>query len=62
LITPDADVRERWKGTDLSTKREVARLLFSPDLLGELWITRAQLTQQGVWPPVQERVVFRKAA
>lgn len=62
LITPGADVRVRWNDAQLSTKREVARLLLSPAVLGELRIVRAQLTQPGATPPIHERVTLRKAA
>jgi DNA invertase Pin-like site-specific DNA recombinase len=61
LITPGADVRDRWKDAELSTRREVARLLLSPALLGELRIMRAHLDQPGGTPPIHERAVFRKA-
>jgi hypothetical protein len=39
LIEPGADVARRWKAAPMSTRREIARLLFTPTLLGELRIT-----------------------
>ena len=62
LIMPGADVRERWSDAELSTRREVARLLFVPRLLGELRIVRAQPAQQGGTPPIHRRVELRNAA
>ena len=61
LITPGADVRDRWKDAELSTQREGARLLLSPALLGELRIVRAHLDHPGGTPPIHERAVFRKS-
>ena len=62
LIMPGADVRERWSDAELSTRREVARLLFVPRLLGELRIVRAQPAQPGGTPPIHRRVELRNAA
>lgn len=39
LIEPGADVVRRWATAPMSTRREVARLLLTPTLLGELRIT-----------------------
>jgi site-specific DNA recombinase len=36
FVGPEDEVRARWKAAPLSAQREVARLLFSPALLGEL--------------------------
>jgi len=61
LIEPGADVRLRWIDTVLSTRREVARLLLVPAVLGELRVTRTN----GTGPtavPIQDRVNFRKEA
>lgn len=41
LITPGADVARRWKPLPMASKREVARLLLVPELLGELQVLRA---------------------
>jgi DNA invertase Pin-like site-specific DNA recombinase len=36
LIEPGADVAQRWATTPMSTRREIARLLLAPDLIGQL--------------------------
>ncbi len=36
LIQPGADVAQRWTTTPMSTRREIARLLLTPKLIGEL--------------------------
>jgi site-specific DNA recombinase len=58
LIGPAAQVARRWKAAPMSAKREVARLLLSPAVLGELRVTRS-LTP-GHRCPVAERVVWAK--
>jgi len=40
LIEPGADVSERWDQLPLAAKREVARILLSPELLGEVRIKK----------------------
>lgn len=39
LIEPGADVARRWASAPMSTRREIARLLLTPQLIGELRIT-----------------------
>lgn len=53
LIQPGADVQGWWEGAEISTQREVARLLLTPDRIGELRIMRAD-GRRG--RPVAERV------
>jgi DNA invertase Pin-like site-specific DNA recombinase len=36
LIEPGADVARRWETVPISTRREIARLLLTPDLIGQL--------------------------
>ncbi|MGH3426850.1 MAG: recombinase family protein [Sciscionella sp.] len=36
LIEPGTDVARRWESTPISTRREIARLLLTPELIGEL--------------------------
>jgi DNA invertase Pin-like site-specific DNA recombinase len=36
LITPGEDVAARWEGVPMSARRDIARLLFVPEVLGEL--------------------------
>jgi site-specific DNA recombinase len=40
LIEPGAGVRDRWQHVPMSARRMVARLLLSPDLIGELRVMR----------------------
>jgi site-specific DNA recombinase len=39
LIEPGADVARRWNAAPMSTRRQVAKLLLTPVLIGELHIT-----------------------
>lgn len=41
LMSPGKDVRQRWTEAAISTKREVARMLFSAEVLGELRVLRS---------------------
>lgn len=61
LITPGVDVRVRWRDTVLSTRREVARLLLTPTVLGQLRVAKTSGTGPNA-VPIQGRVSFRKAA
>jgi hypothetical protein len=36
LIEPGTDIADRWATTPMSTRREIARLLLTPDLIGQL--------------------------
>jgi len=60
LITPGSDVRRRWKAAPMSTKRSIARILLSPEILGELRVTRSPKPGRPV--PVAERVVWRRSS
>jgi DNA invertase Pin-like site-specific DNA recombinase len=57
LIGPADDVQERWDAAPMSTRREVARLLLVPDLVGQLRVARSP--KRGHRVPVTERVVWR---
>jgi hypothetical protein len=41
LIKPGEDVQSWWEAAPMETRREVARIMFAPDLLGELRLRRA---------------------
>jgi site-specific DNA recombinase len=58
LITPGVDVAQRWAEAHVSTKREVARLLFSPSLLGELRLLRSPI--RGHRCPIEQRLEWWK--
>jgi DNA invertase Pin-like site-specific DNA recombinase len=62
FITPGANVARRWHAAPMSTRREIARLLLTPDMLGELRVT----PRPAGWPggrhvPAASRVVWRTA-
>ncbi|TDW87268.1 DNA invertase Pin-like site-specific DNA recombinase [Kribbella pratensis] len=59
FLRPDEDVRARWENPDttIAAKREIVRMLFSPDVLGTLVLGPADYLRQ----PVHERVQFQKA-
>jgi hypothetical protein len=58
LITPGKDVRRRWKSAPVSTRRAVAKLLFTTALLGQLRVTRSPITSHRV--PAALRVIWRR--
>ncbi len=41
VITPGQDVARRWQPASMSARRQVARLLLTPAVLGQLRVTRA---------------------
>jgi DNA invertase Pin-like site-specific DNA recombinase len=60
FITPGTDAARRWAAAPISARREVVRLLLSPDMIGELRVT----PRPPGWPggrhvPVEERVAWR---
>jgi DNA invertase Pin-like site-specific DNA recombinase len=57
LISPGKDVARRWKAAPMSAKREVVRLLLTPDGLGELRVTRTP--SPGRHSPIEDRVRWR---
>lgn len=60
VVDPEAGLREWWddETTPVGAKREVARMLFSPGLIGVLTVHRQEYTGQ----PVAERVTWERAA
>jgi hypothetical protein len=56
LVGPGEDVARRWAAAPMSARREVARILLAPSLLGELRVVRAPTT--GRRAPIEERVAF----
>ena len=59
LIQPGKDVRKRWKAAALTTKREIARLLFSPNIMGDVNIMPSKV--RGKRQIVHERIEWRRA-
>jgi hypothetical protein len=61
FITPGTDVAQRWHAAPMSARREVARLLLTPEMIGELRVT----PRPADWPggrhvPAYDRVVWRR--
>lgn len=54
LIEPGEDVARRWATAPMSTRREIARLLLTPKLIGELRITPSPTPGHRV--PAEERI------
>jgi hypothetical protein len=59
LIKPGPGVASRWEAAPMSTRREVARLLLSPDGLGELRVMRRPRNAGPRHVPVRHRVQWR---
>ncbi|MEO7194573.1 MAG: recombinase family protein [Pseudonocardiaceae bacterium] len=57
LIEPGVDVARRWATAPMSTRREIARLLLTPQLIGELRITPSP-TRGPRRVPVEERILW----
>jgi DNA invertase Pin-like site-specific DNA recombinase len=62
FLNPGAGVAGRWATAPMSARREVARLLLAPDMIGELRV----MPRPAVWPggrhvPAAERVKWRTA-
>jgi hypothetical protein len=57
LIEPGADVAQRWATAPMSTRRDIARLLLTRQLIGELRITPSPT--RGPRPvPAEERILW----
>jgi site-specific DNA recombinase len=59
LITPGADVRERWATMPMSARRDVARMLLTRDKIGELRVARRPAGRTNVHVPAADRVRWR---
>lgn len=57
LIEPGDDVAARWDAAPVSAKRRIARMLFVPEVLGELRVIRSPSPGHRV--PAPDRVIFR---
>jgi hypothetical protein len=57
LIAAGRAARRRWAKMPMSAKREVARILLSPDQVGQLRIARCKVRAQP--EPVEQRAVWR---
>lgn len=55
LIEPGTDVARQWEDAPISTRREIARLLLTPDLIGQLRLQPSPRRGR-VRTPARERV------
>ena len=58
LITPGADVAARWEQMPVSARRDVARTILTPSLLGALHLDRRPPGRRNVHVPVPDRVTW----
>lgn len=58
LVKPGADVAKRWKAAPVSARRKAAAILLTPEILGEVRITRSPIKNTRV--PVADRMVWRR--
>jgi site-specific DNA recombinase len=58
FITPGEHVARRWESTPMAARREIARLLLSPEYLGRMVVLPGQ---RGRHVPAEERVVWRSS-
>jgi DNA invertase Pin-like site-specific DNA recombinase len=58
LIAPGLDVAQRWEAAPMQVRRQVVRLVLTPELLGELRVTRNPTP--GKRAPAAERIVWRR--
>ena len=61
ILAPGTDVAQWWGAAPVSARREVARIVLSPGLLGEVRIKRAVRTGSR-YTPAAERIVWRRDA
>lgn len=59
LIEPGADVGVRWRAAPMSTRRMVARIVLSPEWLGQVRVAPNGRGRRVV--PVDQRVTFRRS-
>lgn len=57
LIDPGADVAQRWKSAELSTRREIIRILLAPTMIGQLRVK--PILKVGWRTSAEARVVFK---
>lgn len=55
----DKDVAKRWADLPLTARRELAALLLTPELLGEVWIKRSP--SPGILVPAADRIIWSRA-
>jgi len=59
-FTSGADIARVWAQMPMAARREVARLLLSPEWRGELRVTRRPAGRRTVSVPARDRVVMRR--
>jgi site-specific DNA recombinase len=61
LIAPGDDVEARWQEAPIATRRAIARILLTPDLLGELRVMPCPPGRKGPnRPPIHERLHWKR--
>lgn len=58
LLAPGKDVAHRWTRAEMSTRREVARLLLVSEVLGEVHVVPRPVGRRNTYVPVEERVAW----
>jgi site-specific DNA recombinase len=59
LVGPGMDFRARWDASPMSAKREVVRLLLTPEYIGELRLMQTEIRGSHA-TPVEDRVMWRR--
>lgn len=60
ILAPGTDVAEWWTDAPISARREVAKIILTPGLLGEVRVKRA--VRRNGQTPAAERIVWQQAA
>jgi Site-specific recombinases, DNA invertase Pin homologs len=58
LVEPGIDVAKRWHDAPVTARRKAAALLLTPELLGEVRITRSPVRNHRV--PVEQRMIWHR--
>jgi site-specific DNA recombinase len=58
LLEPGKDVAARWQAAPMAGRRQAARILCSPAILGTLKVCRSPETGRGHRVPASERVTW----
>jgi site-specific DNA recombinase len=59
ILAPGTDVAQWWDDAPVSARREVARIILSPGLLGEVRVKRA-VRSGNAYTPAAERIIWHR--